>query len=424
MRSIMSAGMLAMVLLAKQAIAGPRHGHFHKRAVEVVTDWDVVTDTITDIVWVTVTGDDGATTTTTTPAAVVSVAATTTSVASVAPPASVASSSAAPVVTTAAAPVVTSAAAPVVSSAAPVVEAPVASISSPPAALVTSSSVSISSAPVQTTLSTVASAATTSSAAAAVASSSTSSSSSSSSKRGLSYNDISLLDLFEGSSTIDWCYNWGSSADGTVPSSLEYIPMLWGLESSATSNWLTNAKAAIADGASAVLAFNEPDNPDQSNITPANAAAGYIQYMNPLSGSAQLGAPAVTNGGSPEGLTWLESFITACNGECDIDFVPIHWYDSASNYAYFKEYVQEAYVAGGNRTLWITEFGATGTDAEVVEFLTVVMPWLDEQEYVGRYAYFMDEVGVLAETTTELSEIGSTFMSYTSSIVSSLIADI
>lgn len=52
---------------------------------------------------------------------------------------------------------------------------------------------------------------------------------------------------------------------------------------------------------------------------------------------------------------------------------------------------------------WITERGATGTTAEQVEFLQVVMPWLDEQNYVERYAYFMDDVGVL-ESSTELSD--------------------
>jgi len=131
----------------------------------------------------------------------------------------------------------------------------------------------------------------------------------------------------------------------------------------------------------------------------------------------------VTNGGSPAGLTWLKDFLTACNGECDIDFVPIHWYDSATNYGYFKEYVQEAYIAGGNRSLWITEFGATGSTAEQVTFLQTVMPWLDEQEFVARYAYFMDDVGVLLNSVSELSDLGTTFMDYTSSTVSDLIAD-
>lgn len=49
----------------KEVVAGPRHGHFHKkRELDIVTDWDVVYDTVdwdvvydtvTDVVWVTVT---------------------------------------------------------------------------------------------------------------------------------------------------------------------------------------------------------------------------------------------------------------------------------------------------------------------------------------------------------------------------------
>jgi len=199
--------------------------------------------------------------------------------------------------------------------------------------------------------------------------------------------------------------------------------MLWGLEESATSVWEANAQAALNAGSTALLCFNEPDNPQQSNIEPADAATGYINYMNQFSGKATLVSPAITNGGGSEGITWLENFITACDNKCLIDAVAIHWYDSATNYAYFKDHIEQAYVAGGNRTLWLTEFGATGTDEEIVNFLQIVMPWLDQTEYVGHYAYFMDEVGVLLEAVDEISSVGSTFADFTSETVNSLIAD-
>jgi Glycosyl hydrolase catalytic core len=101
------------------------------------------------------------------------------------------------------------------------------------------------------------------------------------------------------------------------------------------------------------LRFNEPDLSTQSNISPTDAAAGYKTWMQPFAGKARLGAPAVTNGGSPMGLTWLENFLNACSG-CTIDFVPIHWYDSATNIDYFKSYVQQAHSTSG-KPIWITE---------------------------------------------------------------------
>lgn len=415
---------LASVLLVKGVVAGPRHGHFHKRVLDVITDVDIIYETVTDVVWVTVTGDDGAVTTTTTPAAIAPVQPTSSTV----PVVEAVTTDLAPV-STALAPASTIA--PVVAAISSVVEAapsPVVftSIATPvqvPTTLSTLIAPVSVAAPVTTVVTTpIPVAPTTSSVAAAVTSPVLTSSSSS--KRGLSYNDVSNLDPFSGSSLIDWCYNWGSTTQGTIPSNFEFVPMLWGLADEFTSSWSSNAQAAIDSGSKYLLAFNEPDNSGQSNISPADAAQGYQTYMNPFSGSAQLGAPAVTNGGSPEGLTWLEDFISACNGACDIDFVPIHWYDSATNFAYFKQYVQDAYVAGGNRTLWITEFGATGSSDEQATFLEVVMPWLDQQEYVGRYAYFMDSVGVLLDSTSEVSAIGSTFASFSSSTINSLIADV
>jgi hypothetical protein len=53
---------------------------------------------------------------------------------------------------------------------------------------------------------------------------------------------------------------------------------------------------------------------------------------------AKLVSPAVTNGAAPMGLAWLDSFFAACSG-CQIDAVAIHIYDSATNIAYFKNYI-------------------------------------------------------------------------------------
>ena len=240
--------------------------------------------------------------------------------------------------------------------------------------------------------------------------SSTSSSTSSSGKRGLAYNTISLLADFIGSgSQSGWCYNWGSTPGGTVPKPLEYVPMLWGLDSSATDAWDSAVSTALASGSSHLLAFNEPDLDSQSNIGYQDAANGYMEYMQPYAGKAKLGAPAVTNGdaASGMGLGYLSSFLNSCSS-CTIDFVPIHWYDSATNIQYFKDHVTQAYAAGGNRPIWITEFGATGSAAQQQTFLETVIPWLDAQDFVERYAYFMVADGSMV-TGTSINALGQTF---------------
>jgi len=82
-----------------------------------------------------------------------------------------------------------------------------------------------------------------------------------------------------------------------------------------------------------------------------DAADAYRRFMNPFAGKAYLEAPAVTN--SPPGMKWLKEFLSLCTG-CHIDFVPIHWYDSATNIEYFKNYLTDAHDIAGH-DLWTTE---------------------------------------------------------------------
>lgn len=230
-------------------------------------------------------------------------------------------------------------------------------------------------------------------------------------KRGLAYNDATLTLPFVGKPLVSWAYNWGQNAAG-LSSGFEYVPMLWGTASQFTNNWVANAKSAISAGSSHLLAFNEPDLGSQSNLSPDAAASAYRTYMhNNFAGSGvRLGSPAVTNGGGSMGLTWLGNFMTACSG-CQVDFVNIHWYDSATNIDYFKKHVQDAYAKTG-KPLWITEFGCTsGTDAQINTFLQTVMPWLDGLDYVERYSYFMVSSGLLVSGNS-LSSYGSTFASF------------
>ncbi|KAE9372148.1 glycoside hydrolase family 128 protein [Stipitochalara longipes BDJ] len=244
------------------------------------------------------------------------------------------------------------------------------------------------------------------SAAVPVVTSTGSTTTSSGAKRGLAYNDVSLLSGFASSKAISWAYNWGSST-GTIPSSFEYVPLLWGMASSFTSGWNAAATKAIASGSTHLMSFNEPDLNTQSNLSPAAAAAGYKQYLQPFAGKAQLGSPAVTNGGGSMGLTWLGNFLDACT-DCQIDFVCIHWYNGGDAAA-FMDYVDQAYTAGGNRPLWITEFQGEGDTAAQNSFLETVIPQLDASSKVARYAYFMASDGNLLSSGTSLSALGTTF---------------
>lgn len=229
-------------------------------------------------------------------------------------------------------------------------------------------------------------------------------------KRGLSYNDATWANYFAGNSEITWGYNWGWPSNG-LDASLEFVPMLWGVPSGADPDW-----TAAAEAAEHVLGYNEPDLGSQANIIPSVAAAGWQTYVQPLAGKVSIGGPAVTNGGYGTlpyiGLGWLDSFLQDCAG-CEIDFMPVHWYDNASA-AVFQNYLEEAYTRSGNRSIWVTEFMLQDSEAAQIAFLEAVMPWMDSQDWIARYAYFgAFETYLINGAGDGLSDIGQTYATYT-----------
>jgi Glycosyl hydrolase catalytic core len=232
-------------------------------------------------------------------------------------------------------------------------------------------------------------------------------------KRGLAYNSAALTNAFSGTS-MSWAYNWAYKPDGTLPSGIEFVPMLWGQKM--YSGWDAAAKSAIAAGAKHLLSFNEPDLSAQANMNSATAAADHIKYMNPYAGQAKIGSPSVTNGGpnggtDGMGLGWMKNFFSKCGGKCKVDFLAFHWYDSADNVAYFKNYVQDVIdlaKANGVNKVWLTEFAAAGSDEQVAKFLGEVLPWMDGNDAIERYAYFMCGEGELVSGNA-MSAVGKAY---------------
>lgn len=237
---------------------------------------------------------------------------------------------------------------------------------------------------------------------------SSSSGSSKSGKRGVAYNDAKLTDCLVSSTEVSWGYNWGSSSSG-LSDSVKFIPTLWGPKSEFTNDWSKNAQSAIDSGSTHLFSFNEPDLSAQANLSPSEAANAYKQYMEPFAGKAKLCAPSVTNGGGSMGLSWLSSFLEACS-DCTIDCVNIHWYDSAENTEYFKKHVSDAADTAPGKQIFVSEFAATGSDDQISKFLEDVMPWMDSNDDVGGYAYFMAGEGKLV-SGSEQSAIGKVFAS-------------
>jgi len=187
--------------------------------------------------------------------------------------------------------------------------------------------------------------------------------------------------------------------------------MLWGLDSSLTSVWNTNAEAAIKSGSTHLLAFNEPDLSSQSNISPQAAANAYKQYMQPFAGKAKLVSPAVTNGSPPSaGTGWLDTFLSECTG-CTIDKIAVHIYASGSNPQYFQTYLQNV-IDKYQKPVWVTELGATplgGNPQDTINFMQVMLPWLDQNPGIERYSYFGDFVGTFVNSDESLTALGNAY---------------
>lgn len=179
------------------------------------------------------------------------------------------------------------------------------------------------------------------------------------------------------------------------------------------------------------MSFNEPDlcASGSACMSVSAAVSAYQTAMQPFAGKALLGAPAVTTSGPPDGLTWLQYFLGNCTG-CTIDFVNVHWY--SNKYAganYFESFInstratRDMFAETKGKPIWVTEFGLTNegadgappyTDADLQAFLQQVMPWMDQQSDIDRYAYFMDAPGILIDNAgTGLSGNGIVYNNFT-----------
>jgi hypothetical protein len=142
-----------------------------------------------------------------------------------------------------------------------------------------------------------------------------------------------------------------------------------------------------------------------------DAVAAHRQYIQPLAQQGlRIGSPSVTNGNEAgKGINWLKSFMNGCS-DCQIDFVVAHYYawDNADD---FKNYLLNFHQTF-NKPVWVTEFGVT--EGNAAEFLKQVLPWLDSQDWIERYAYHMvapvtDQQYLISANGQDLSPTGQVY---------------
>ncbi|GAA5876388.1 hypothetical protein JCM8547_003025 [Rhodosporidiobolus lusitaniae] len=201
-----------------------------------------------------------------------------------------------------------------------------------------------------------------------------------SAKKGAGVNDERLARNL----AISWVYDWQATPREEVPDGMEYIPMLWGLNN---TNWLEDAQTAIDNGATALLAQNEPDIYSQSAVNVGDAQQSWLTNFSPFAGTGvKLISPAVSNDPKSGSIGWLEDFLgNQTQVASEVDGAALHYYSDDFNVTNFKTYFTDAY-ARLQKPLWITEFGVqrltmSSNVTQKAEWLKEVVAWCEDTDF-------------------------------------------
>ena len=231
-------------------------------------------------------------------------------------------------------------------------------------------------------------------------------------KRGIAAAQLSPAQLQALSSTVRWGYSWEvapTDASGQAPGAaswatagIEFVPMAWG--SGAIGALAAGICQAATGPTLALLGFNEPNFPDQSNLTPDAAAELWpsLEEAATDAGVPVLVGPAM-NFNDVDPIVWLDAFFAACTG-CRVDAIAVHSYTCYWSYLSNHLDLYRKY----NRPLWLTEFACADSverksAAGQMEYMEEVIPALEADPDVARYAWFSYDFQLGPAGTNEAS---------------------
>jgi hypothetical protein len=199
-----------------------------------------------------------------------------------------------------------------------------------------------------------------------------------------------------------WFYGWGtkpkqsfSDCAGIYDSG--FVPQLWGGKHVLTKE--------IWHPADALLGFNEPDNHEESHLTPTDAAALWpdLEWRASQLNIPRIGSPATTTATIVDGnkqIKWYDEFFAACKS-CKIDFLVVHMYKTNVEKAKATlTALHERYKL----PLWVKEFNNGGLWSgkgidDQLEYMEELVKFMEASSFIERYAW-MSARNNLYETTT------------------------
>ncbi|MGL4514426.1 MAG: glycosyl hydrolase [Lacipirellulaceae bacterium] len=190
-----------------------------------------------------------------------------------------------------------------------------------------------------------------------------------------------------------WMYSWALERRPELSAEVDFTPMLWG-------DWGDVSRAkALADVAARhksgevrhLLAYNEPDQPKQSNLSVERVLEVWPEFMD-------VGVPLVSPGCVHPDKEWMTSFMDGADRRgYRVDAVAVHSYAGPNAEALVKRL--ESIHQRFGKPIWITEFAVGDWEAKspqqnrhsperIAAFMRELLPALDELPCVERYAWF------------------------------------
>ena len=193
-----------------------------------------------------------------------------------------------------------------------------------------------------------------------------------------------------------WHYNW-TLAPSDLNSDVQFVPMAWSKSDDRTS--LEKMEALGRDmSLNSLMAFNEPDNSDQSNLTVAQALEAYPKL---LASGLRQGAPGVENiqynttSDSFNDGAWIKDFMDSCvELGYRVDFIPAHDYVRRTKATFIERF--KALHDRYNLPIWVTEYNYGNPNMGSPD-LTVEQGYanikglteaLQESDFIERYNWY------------------------------------
>jgi len=168
------------------------------------------------------------------------------------------------------------------------------------------------------------------------------------------------------------------------PEAVEFIPQVYGVPGRGRRAKETIPEPVVPKEYNTILGFNEPNQPDQADMSAKGAAIAWKKFQNKYHDRV-LVAPAMGH----VDTEWFHAFMEACNGGCRFDYLAAHYYeaDSAEKTMKTLKNFSDKY----KKKIWFTEFAAAMEHDEdkIIDYMKDLLPQLENADFIYRYSWFV-----------------------------------